>query len=97
MKRLGEGCRKDWDVSRLWNSAGNAEWWSVAMEIRLSPVPEAAVERGVATGWYGSVEEYVAAAVELLQEREELGEAPEEFHAKAGGVPCKDGGFDRRG
>ncbi|HEX4651545.1 MAG TPA: type II toxin-antitoxin system ParD family antitoxin [Granulicella sp.] len=53
------------------------------MEIRLSPELEAAVERAVAAGRYGSAEEYVAVAVELLEEREQwLGESPEEFNAK---------------
>lgn len=41
------------------------------MEIRLSPELEAAVERGVATGRYASAEDYLAEAVELLQEREQ--------------------------
>jgi len=40
------------------------------MEIRLSPELEAAVERGVASGRYASVEEYIAEAVEVLEERE---------------------------
>jgi putative addiction module CopG family antidote len=40
------------------------------MEIRLSPELEAAVQRGIATGRYASAEEYLAEAVELLQERE---------------------------
>jgi putative addiction module CopG family antidote len=40
------------------------------MEIRLSPELEAAVERGVASGRYASVEEYIAEAVGLLEERE---------------------------
>jgi Arc/MetJ-type ribon-helix-helix transcriptional regulator len=40
------------------------------MEIRLSPELEAAVERGVASGRYASVEEYIAKAVEVLRERE---------------------------
>ncbi len=40
------------------------------MEIRLSPELEAAVERGVASGRYASAEEYLAEAVELLEERE---------------------------
>jgi len=53
------------------------------MEIRLSPELEAAVERAIAGGRYGSVEEYVAAAVELLEEREQwLGESVEELNAK---------------
>jgi len=39
------------------------------MEIRLSPELEAAVERGVASGRYASAEEYVAQAVEMLEER----------------------------
>jgi putative addiction module CopG family antidote len=40
------------------------------MEIKLSPKLEAAVERGVASGRYASAEEYIAEAVELLEERE---------------------------
>jgi Arc/MetJ-type ribon-helix-helix transcriptional regulator len=40
------------------------------MEIRLSRELEAAVQRGIATGRYASAEEYLAEAVELLQERE---------------------------
>ena len=41
------------------------------MQIRLSPELEAAVERGVASGRYASAEEYLAEAVELLEEREQ--------------------------
>lgn len=53
------------------------------MEIRLSPELQAAVERAVADGRYDSVEEYVAAAVELLEEREQwLGESVEELNTK---------------
>jgi Arc/MetJ-type ribon-helix-helix transcriptional regulator len=40
------------------------------MEIRLSPELEAAVERGVASGRFANVEEYLAKAVELLEERD---------------------------
>ncbi len=40
------------------------------MEIKLSPELEAAVERGVASGRYATPEEYIAEAVELLEERE---------------------------
>ena len=41
------------------------------------------VERDVAAGGYASADEYVAAAVELLHEREQWnGETLEEFNAK---------------
>jgi putative addiction module CopG family antidote len=40
------------------------------MEIRLSPEVAAVVEADVAAGRFASAEEYVAAAVELLHERE---------------------------
>lgn len=40
------------------------------MEIRLSPELVAVVERDVAAGRFASVEEYIAAAVELLHELE---------------------------
>jgi putative addiction module CopG family antidote len=55
----------------------------LGMEIRLSAELEAAIERAVAGGRYSSAEEYVAAAVELMREREQwLGESLEEFNAK---------------
>jgi hypothetical protein len=50
------------------------------MEIRLSPELEAVVERDMANGRYGSVEEYIA---ELVHDRELWrGETLEEFNAK---------------
>jgi putative addiction module CopG family antidote len=54
------------------------------MEIRLSPELAAVVEQDVAAGRFASAEEYIAAAVELLHERERgmNGETPEEFNAK---------------
>jgi len=53
------------------------------MEIRLSPELEAVVEQDMASGRYGSVEEYIATAVESLHEREHWGgETLEEFNAK---------------
>jgi antitoxin ParD1/3/4 len=54
------------------------------MEIRLSPELAAVVEQDVATGRFASAEEYIAAAVELLHEREMgwNGETLEEFNAK---------------
>jgi len=54
------------------------------MEIRLSPELAAVVEQDVAAGRFASAEEYIAAAVELLHERERgmNGETPGEFNAK---------------
>jgi antitoxin ParD1/3/4 len=54
------------------------------MVIRLNPELAAVVERDVASGRFASAEEYVAAAVELLHERELgwNGETIEEFNAK---------------
>lgn len=54
------------------------------MEIRLSPELAAVVEQDVAAGRFASVEEYIAAAVELLHERAQgmNSETPEEFNAK---------------
>jgi antitoxin ParD1/3/4 len=54
------------------------------MEIRLSPELAAVVEQDLATGRFASAEEYIAAAVELLHEREMgwNGETLEEFNAK---------------
>ena len=54
------------------------------MEIRLSPELAAVVEQDVAAGRFASAEEYVAAAVELLHEREMgwNGETLDEFNAK---------------
>ena len=49
------------------------------MEIKLSPEIEAVVARDMASGRYGSVEEYIAEAVDALHEREEwVGESLEE-------------------
>jgi putative addiction module CopG family antidote len=54
------------------------------MEIRLSPEIAALVEADVAAGRFASADEYVAAAVALLHEREQgwNGETLEEFNAK---------------
>jgi Arc/MetJ-type ribon-helix-helix transcriptional regulator len=54
------------------------------MEIRLSAELAAVVEQDVAAGKFASVEEYIAAAVELLHERAQgwNGETLEEFNAK---------------
>jgi putative addiction module CopG family antidote len=53
------------------------------MEIRLSPELAAVVERDVAAGRFASAEEYIAAAVELLHEREAGRDEPvEELNAK---------------
>jgi len=53
------------------------------MEIRLSPEIEAVVQQDMASGRYGSVEEYIAKAVEVLHEREQWREETvEEFNAK---------------
>jgi putative addiction module CopG family antidote len=54
------------------------------MEIKLSPELAAVVEQDVAAGRFASVEEYIAAAVELLHERAQgwNGETLEEFNAK---------------
>jgi len=45
-------------------------WYSIRVVIRLSPEIEALVERDVASGRYANADEYVAQAVELLEERE---------------------------
>jgi Arc/MetJ-type ribon-helix-helix transcriptional regulator len=53
------------------------------MEIRLSPEIEAVVARDMASGRYGSVEDYIAEAVETLHERQQwLGETVAEERAK---------------
>ncbi len=58
-------------------------WYSVSMEIRLSPELEAVVQHDMASGKYASIEEYVAEAVELLHEREQwLGESLAVEHTK---------------
>jgi putative addiction module CopG family antidote len=52
------------------------------MVIRLNPELAAVVEQDVASGRFASAEEYVAAAVELLHEREFWREeTPEELNA----------------
>jgi putative addiction module CopG family antidote len=54
------------------------------MEIKLSPELAAVVEQDVAAGRFASVDEYIAAAVALLHEREQgwNGETLDEFNAK---------------
>jgi len=53
------------------------------MEIRLSPEIEAVVKRDMASGRYGSVEDYIAEAVETLHERRQwIGETLAEERAK---------------
>jgi len=52
------------------------------MEIKLSPEVEAIVERDMASGRYGSVDEYIADAVDALHERHEWqGESLDELRA----------------